>query len=187
MQLIDKYLPEYSFKEVHYREVLASPATVTKNAANYRPENDPFFRKMIGLREMPMRIRNLLSTKRGYQVPPFGLHNFTLLEKQDDAELVYGLIGRFWRPNFGLVTIPDGDAFRMFNDAGTPKLVLRFTATIQNNNITRLETETRVFCPDRASRLKFSPYWYLIRPVSGMIRGRILNNIKKASEGFSHS
>ncbi|MDF5809307.1 hypothetical protein P4123_21785 [Pseudomonas aeruginosa] len=30
---------------------------------------------------------------------------------------------------------------------------------------------TRVFCPDRASRLRFTPYWVAIRPVSGLIAG----------------
>ncbi len=43
-----------------------------------------------------------------------------------------------------------------------------------------LATETRVFCPDRASRRRFTPY--LIRPFSGLIRHRILSVIKGTSE-----
>ncbi|WP_223920280.1 hypothetical protein [Aeromonas caviae] len=46
-----------------------------------------------------------------------------------------------------------------------------------------MTTQTRVFCPDLACRLKFAPYWYLIRPVSGLIRRRILGAIKAESEG----
>ena len=42
--------------------------------------------------------------------------------------------------------------------------------------------ETRVFCPDRTSQLKFTPYWLVIRPASGFIRRRMLSTIKKESE-----
>ncbi|ABJ14701.1 hypothetical protein I5G24_21295 [Pseudomonas aeruginosa] len=44
---------------------------------------------------------------------------------------------------------------------------------------TLLHTETRVFCPDRASRLRFTPYWLAIRPVSGLIRRRLLAGIER--------
>lgn len=182
MSLIDKYLPEYSFKEVHYCNVTANVAAVIEAAAEYQPQNDRFFRSMIGLRELPMRIGSHLSGKRSNTPSPFGLHNFVMLEKQDGSELAYGLVGRFWRPNFGLITISDGDTFRRFNSAGIAKLILSFSAALQNDGTTRLVTQTRVFCPDLACRLKFAPYWYLIRPVSGIIRGRILRDIKKASE-----
>lgn len=182
MQLIDKYLPDYSFKEVHFCDVTANTATVIEAAAEYQPHNDRFFRSMIDLRELPMRIGNYLSGEKLNKPLPFGLHNFVMLEKQDGVGLAYGLVGRFWRPNFGLITIADGNTFHHFNSAGIAKLILCFSATLQDDGTTRLVTETRVFCPDLACRLKFAPYWYLIRPVSGIIRGRILNDIKKASE-----
>ncbi|MDR2310147.1 MAG: hypothetical protein LBE54_04080 [Brucellaceae bacterium] len=181
MSLIEQYLPDYGFREVHFCVIMAKPSVVLHAAAAYQPETDPFFRKMIGLRELPMRIDARISGEQAEVAPPFGLHNFTLLEQRDDA-LVYGLIGRFWRLDFGLVPVGDGQAYRQFNKAGVAKLALVFSTASQGENITRLETETRVFCPDLASRLKFTPYWYLIRPVSGLIRGRILKSIKQASE-----
>ncbi|MCA4125719.1 hypothetical protein LDY98_05140, partial [Pseudomonas aeruginosa] len=49
---------------------------------------------------------------------------------------------------------------------------------------TLLHTETRVFCPDRASRLRFTPYWVAIRPVSGLIRRRLLAGIGAEHPGF---
>lgn len=187
MHLIKKYLPDCNFKEVHFCDVAAKPAKVIEAATEYRPENDRFFRNMIGLREFPMRIGGRLWGHKPDRPQPFGLHNFILLEKQDGNELAYGLVGRFWRPDFGLITMADGEAFRLFNNPDVPKLALCFSATQQKNGMTRLVTETRVFCPNLASRLKFASYWYLIRPVSGMIRGRILNYIKNASESASRS
>ncbi|WP_201742261.1 hypothetical protein [Mangrovicoccus ximenensis] len=43
-------------------------------------------------------------------------------------------------------------------------------------------TETRVFCLDRAAERAFAPYWYLIRPVSGLIRRRLLAMAARAAE-----
>ncbi|MGU3575084.1 hypothetical protein ACLBWZ_06120 [Brucellaceae bacterium C25G] len=187
MSLQDKYLPRYSFKEVHYCDIRANPACVIEASANYQPEHDPFFRRMIFLREIPMRVSNYFHKKQSDKPAAFGLHNFTMLEKNATNELGYGLIGRFWRLNFGLVEISDGEQFIEYNTKGVAKLTLFFTATLQSNGTTRLTTETRVFCPDFYSKFKFTPYWYLIRPVSGMIRSRILKAIKKASELHPHN
>ncbi|MGV2124474.1 hypothetical protein ACQZ4R_15450 [Agrobacterium vitis] len=187
MTLIAKYLPDFSFREVHSCVIAASTGTVISAAADYSPEADPVFRKMIGLRELPTRFASFLKGTQAHLPPPFGLHNFTLLERRDGAELAYGLVGRFWRPDFGLVPIKDGGAFLRFDTPSVAKLVLGFSATGQADGTTLLVTETRVFCPDRACWLKFAPYWYVIRPVSGLIRHRILAAMKRASESASLS
>jgi hypothetical protein len=46
------------------------------------------------------------------------------------------------------------------------KLALGFSVENGSSGKTKLVTETRVHCPDRLSRLSFTPYWILIRPVS---------------------
>lgn len=181
MQLIDKYLPDYGFSEVHGCNVSASPETVLQAAMNYRPETDAFFRSMIALREVPMRALARLRGRKSTVAPPFGLHEFTLLEHKPGEALVSGLVGQFWKADFGLHKIENSEDYLAFRMPGVAKLALAFTVSEQSGK-TRLVTETRVFCPDRRSHLRFTPYWYLIRPVSGIIRGRILNSIRKASE-----
>ncbi|MDR6431572.1 hypothetical protein [Brucella pseudogrignonensis] len=181
MQLIDKYLPDYGFSEVHGCDVSASPETVLQAAMNYRPETDAFFRCMIALREVPMRALAMLRGRKSTVAPPFGLHEFTLLEHKPGEALVYGLVGKFWKADFGLHKMESAEDYLAFRMPGVAKLALAFTVTEQGGK-TRLVTETRVFCPDRGSHLRFTPYWYLIRPVSGIIRGRILNSIREASE-----
>lgn len=91
-------------------------------------------------------------------------------------------MGRFWRPSGNLVPIAGGDAFLAFDEPGIAKLALGFMVTGRQNRGAVLATETRVFCPDRASRMRFTPYWHLIRPFSGLIRHRILSVIKGTSE-----
>lgn len=181
MHLIDKYLPDYGFSEVHGCDVTASPEVVLQAAIAYRPETDAFFRSVIALREMPMRALARLRGRESSVAQPFSLHEFTLLEHQHAEALVYGLVGQFWKADFGLVKIQRAEDYLAFCEPGIAKLVLTFTVTEQAGT-TRLVTETRVFCPDRASYLRFLPYWYVIRPVSGLIRNRILGSIKKASE-----
>jgi len=187
MDLLSKYIPEYSFKETHFRDVSAHPTIVIDAAAAFRPEADAFFRKMIAVRELPMRLKALFGGRQTINPAPFGFHNFILLEKQNGSGLVYGLIGRFWQSDYGLVTVPDAQAFLTFNDPGTAKLVVGFSAIPQGDGRTRLVTETRIYCPDRATWLRFAPYWYLIRPVSGLIRVRILAIIKTMSERSSEA
>ncbi|MUO82227.1 hypothetical protein GOZ78_23980 [Agrobacterium vitis] len=182
MTLLATYLPDYSFREVHSCTIAASTDTVISAAADYTPEADPIFRTMIGLREVPMRLAGFLKGTQAQLPQSFGMHNFELLERRDGSELAYGLVGRFWRFDFGLVPIVDGSAFLRFDAPGVAKLALGFSAERQENGTTRLVTETRIFCPDRATWLKFAPYWYLIYPASALIRRRVLAAIKKSSE-----
>jgi hypothetical protein len=175
MHLTDCYLPEFQFRECHQRQVAASPQQVMAAVQRYQPDQDVIFRALIALRELPARLL------RRAPAAPFGLHNFTRLAQRPDRELAYGLIGRFWQPDYGLVDCADGDAFRDFREAGTPKLLLGFMAQAGTRGRTNLMTETRVWCSDRASQLRFAPYWYLIRPVSGLIRRRILAAIARDS------
>lgn len=176
MQRLDHYLPDYQFQETHSRIIAATPERVIDAAEAYRPESDPFFRRMILLRELPMRLLG-----RQQNRAPFGLQDFTRLQRQD-SQLVYGLAGRFWQSDYGLVSIADGAAFRDFDRPGIARLALGFSAIALDNGTCRLTTETRVYCPDRASRVRFAPYWYVIRPVSGLIRQRILAGIKSIAE-----
>ena len=45
-----------------------------------------------------------------------------------------------------------------------------------------LSTETRVTCGDPASRARFSRYWLVVRPFSGLIRIVMLRAIRRATE-----
>lgn len=79
---------------------------------------------MIALRELPAR----LMPRDKPRPPPFGLHNFCLLE-QDETALVYGLIGRFWQAEYGLVKVADGADFQAFAQPGVAKLALGYAAS----------------------------------------------------------
>lgn len=180
MAIIDSYIGLPNFQERHTLRVVGATEDILAAAENYRPEYDRFFRAMISIRELPTRIGQIFSQHRAAVHTPFGIDNFTLMERGRD-EIVYGLAGRFWEPNFGLIPICDGPAFVALNEPGIAKLAMNFSVQKHCDETSILSTETRIYCVDTAAHRRFAPYWYLIRPVSGLIRRRVLRTIGKLS------
>jgi hypothetical protein len=177
MSLLDKHLPRYQFSERHRTRVRASPEEVMRAVVSSDRPPDRLRDFLLALRTVPSRLL-------GREAPRVGIQSFTPLDWDEKSETVAGLIGRFWRLDGGLVPIADADAFARFAEPGTPKLVIGYRATPDPLG-TLLTTETRVFCPDRYSLLRFASYWMLIRVPSGLIRRRALQAIKAAAEAGS--
>ncbi|EHP39665.1 hypothetical protein OR16_30154 [Cupriavidus basilensis OR16] len=182
MELINRYLPQYQFEEVHGRHIPASPGRVLDIVTQPHVFDDPVARSLITLREMPNRLAGRLGFPSALKhSPAFGLSNFTNLGRDGDRELAFGLAGRFWRTDFGLVSVPDPEAFATLDPMGIAKLVMNFTAEDVGQG-TKLTTRTRVWCRDDAVRQRFNVYWLLIRPASGLIRHRLLSRVYRASD-----
>ncbi|EPF70318.1 hypothetical protein [Acinetobacter rudis] len=176
MSLNVKYLPVYNYCEEHHLDMVGSAAEVMKEILNYQADRDLFFRYAIALRELPHRL--LHKSKQSQKT--FGLDNFTLLEKNGDQEVVFGLVGQFWKLDYGQVVIDSAESFLAFDQLGDAKLILYFSIEQLDDTRCRVTTETRVSCLGAKALSKFRPYWYLIRPVSGLIRHRILKQLQKS-------
>ena len=161
MALLNKYLGQYQFSERHAITIAAPPAD-TGGRGRLRSQARSLFRSMIALRELPAR----LIPRDKPNPPPFGLHNFCLLER-DETALVYGLIGRFWQAEYGLEDVADGPGFLAFAQPGVAKLALGYVVTPLPSGHCRLVTETRIFCPDDASRRRFTPTGILFARSAG--------------------
>jgi hypothetical protein len=184
--IADQLLPTYQFSERHQSVVAADPARVRAGLETL-DDNDAVMRALIALRELPSRIAGALGARNTlWGKPPFGLSNFTPLMRSE-SEIAYGLIGRFWQLDYGLEPVTDAAAFIAFDKPATPKLVLGFQVLTGPNGGTRLVTETRVYCPDRAALLRFTPYWWIIRAASGFIRRRLLTAVKRRAEQTGNS
>jgi hypothetical protein len=181
MNLINRFVPEYQFAEEHSRYIPAPPARVLDVVARPDVVDDPVARVLIALRETPNRLAGRLgfSSKLQHR-PSFGIANFTFLGRDGDHELAYGLAGRFWQSDYGLVEVPDATAFCALDPSGIAILVMNFTAEVEGLG-TRLTTRTRVWCGDDATRRRFNSYWRLIRPASGLIRRRLLKRAHDAA------
>ncbi|SAY46887.1 hypothetical protein KRIGEM_03292 [Komagataeibacter rhaeticus] len=95
------------------------------------------------------------------------------------------LVGAFWHADYGLRSIPSPDAFMAVRQGDLCKLVLGFTVAPISKSRCRLITETRVLCLSDKARQRFTPYWFLIHPVSGLLRRRMLWNIRRIVEQHS--
>jgi hypothetical protein len=178
MSLIEKYLPAYQFAERHDILVAGPPRRILDAVDAYDFDGDRLAPRLMAVRQLPARF---LATFFGASKPAaFGMKSFVPLGR-DDREVAVGLAGRFWRPDGGLVSLPDAAAFAAFSEPGTAKLVMTF-ATEPKGRLTRLVTETRVHCLDRRALVSFTPYWLVIRLPSGLIRRRMLKAIKQAVE-----
>lgn len=181
MSLLDHFLPDYQFSEQHETRVRCAPGELLDLIQGWEPPRDRFLEVAMGLRQSPARLMHALAPSRHPAPKPFSLRSFTPLGRDGDRAMVGGLIGQFWRNDFGLVRIAGPEEFIAFDAPRTPKLVLGFMAEPEGE-LTRLVTETRVHCPDRHSFVMFLPYWLLIRPASGLIRRRMLGAIKTIAE-----
>ncbi|MBJ2347759.1 MULTISPECIES: hypothetical protein [Pseudomonas] len=179
MHLIDSYLPAYQFRELHALDVPTDPPSAMAAILAHRPEDVRLFRYAIKLRELPMRLLGHSQSHRAGQSASFGLDNFTLLQRNGDAEIAYGLAGKLWKADYGQVFIADAEAFEAFNEPGNVKLAINFTCQSLQPGLTRVTTQTRVQCIDADALRSFTAYWYLIRPVSGLIRRRMLKAIAR--------
>lgn len=177
MQLIDSFLPAFQFRERHASVADASPAALLDAVLLPGANDDPWARTFIRLRELPDRLLGSLGAKSGLaQRPGFGIDDFMMLGRDADREIAFGLIGRFWQRDYGLVPLDQPALeFANFSEPGLAKLVLNFSTEVLPDGRTRLSTETRVHCVDRNAQRRFTPYWLLIRPVSGLIRRRLLS------------
>lgn len=181
MQLMRHYLPQFQFAEEHSRHVPAPPARVLDVAARPEVVDDPVARGLIALRELPSRMAARLGMASALRMrPAFSLADFTPLGRDGDRELAFGLAGRFWQADYGLVALPDAQAFAALDAKGIAKLVLQFTAEPEGAG-TRLTTRTRIYCGDAAAQRRFRAYWLLIRPASGLIRHRLLRRVHHAA------
>ena len=108
---------------------------------------------------------------------------FAKLGEVDQEELLMGLIGRFWTLGGDLQSI-DAQSFERFNKPGYARAVWNFYLEPMQTGSTRLSTETRVQCLDKASVRRFKLYWHIIGPFSGWIRNEALRIVKKEAEAL---
>jgi hypothetical protein len=181
MSLLEQFLPNHQFSERHQATVRCRPGELLDIIQNFQPPRDRTGEVAMFLRQVPAKLMHWAAPSRVPRPSPFTRANFTPLARNGDREIVGGLIGKFWRPDFGLLTVNGPSEFLASTPPKTAKLVIGFLAEPVDEN-TLLTTETRVYCPDRYSLLMFTPYWLAIRPVSGVLRRRMLRTIREIAE-----
>jgi hypothetical protein len=188
--LIDDYMPSFDAVERHVVVVRAPPAEVYATLRTVDFSDSAVIRTLLALRALPGRLAGTRTggappEARPRARPALTLDTvlrsgFVVLAEAPGRELLLGVAGRFWTPT-GSRFATDGERFRGPMPPGTARAAWNFTVHADPRG-TRLATETRVQCADRASRRRFRAYWLLVRPFSGLIRRRMLAAIRRAAE-----
>ncbi len=172
-QLIDKFLPDYQFREHHARKVRCRPAQALAAVKTCDLAASAPVRTLFRLRGLP---------SDGMTLAGMEAVGFRLLGERVARELVIGLVGRFWTPSGGIHRFEPAD-FSALDGPVWARAATNFHAVAVSSTITRLTTETRVWCPTAASRRRFRLYWWLIRPFSGWVRIEWLRLVSQQAEG----
>lgn len=159
-------LPVYHHRERHALRVAATAADALAAARETRLEDVP-------LASLLFRLRGLRAAPRGPIWDSLLAQGFQL---QDPSTAT--LIGRPWSPRGGTRRVDD---FLAFAEPGYAKIALELRARPDGGGAL-LETETRVFLTDAASRRRFAAYWLVIRPFSGLTRRLWLRAAKRRAE-----
>ena len=186
MQL-DNFLPTYQFGEFHSVTVKAPPERVFSAIRELRPaELSPVIFWLLNIRELPARLTGKQAPNVA-QAGPFleQLYQggFIPLAGQPGREIVFGLVGQFWKLTGGDDPyIPDTQAFLEFKDPDFARVAANLLVTEDGNGRTQCSTETRVYVPEPSTRRKFAFYWRIISMGSAFIRVLWLRAIKKKAE-----
>jgi hypothetical protein len=179
--LIDDFLPGYDVRERHRTRVRAPISEVYQAVRQFDIGGAKLTMFLMRLRGM----RAGLSSPSCFTLDDFLKRRFILRGERPNEELLLGLVGRFWTPSGELLRL-DAREYRSFSEPGYAKAAWNFSLSEQPDGCVLLETETRVFCLDEASRRRFRLYWLLIGAFSGLIRREMLRAIKRDAES-SHA
>lgn len=183
--LLDEIQPKYQFYQKRVEYVEASPAVVYKNIWNYPINGSLPFKVLIGLRNLPSRLVGKGSYLPGGELTVSRWLNethFVLLAEKENEEIVFGLIGQFWKPLYGRVLrIPEVEKFIEFDEPGFIKTAANFFIESQDNGA-RLSIEVHVYATNETALRGFGYYWRLIELFGGLLRTDMIRRIKSRAE-----
>lgn len=177
--MLDEFLPSYDVHEVHSLSTTASPAAVMEAIHALTPVEVPVLVALMAIRSVPTLLSRRRPSLRGRLLDGFRRGGFVELHGAPD-ELVFGGVGRFWRPAGGLLRVNPAD-FRDFAEPGFAKAAFNFRLERVDGH-TRVTTETRIATTDEHARRRFGTYWRVIHPGSVLIRIAWLRAIRRRAE-----
>jgi len=183
MKLIDKYLPNFEFRE-HLTTLVASPPTKAYKAMRSFDFSRPWMiRTIFSTREFLYGVFSIHKKKTDSSV--FGplvksalKLGWTVLEEVPNRELVVGAVTQPWAAEVIFQGLQGSD-FIAFTKPGFAKIVWNIEVEEIRPNLTLLATETRVALTDPNSRRKFRLYWFFFSPGIRLIRWIALRTIKR--------
>jgi hypothetical protein len=176
---VDELSPTYDVAARYDILVQASPAETAAALENTDFSESRLTKLLLSLRTLG---RRRIDSNAGTQVERLRRAGFIELASVPQKEIVFGVVGRFWRSDSGIITGLSAEEFIDFHTEGYAKAVWNFAIAAESERMSRLSTETRIQPFGRSARWKFRAYWLIVGPFSGIIRKEILALVKRKAE-----
>lgn len=181
---LDELLSSYDVAARYEILVQASPSETAAALEHTDFSGSRLTRLLLGLRTLGKRRPD---AKAGTQVERLRRAGFIELANVPQKEIVFGVVGRFWRPDSGIITGLSAEEVIAFQTEGHAKAVWNFAVFAKSDKTTQVVTETRIQTFGRSARWKFRAYWLVVGPFSGIIRKEILALVKRNAEAAARA
>jgi hypothetical protein len=185
--LLDSYLPKYDFNEVHSMAIQAPCEKIFHALKELTPsELSPVFRILFAIRSLPARLMGQDDETFAPSRPLWDqmYENGFILLAESERELVFGLIGQFWKlAGDESIHLANAQEFVEFDQPDYAKAAANFIVSENDGDDSlTVTTETRIHIAEPKTRKKFATYWRIIYPGSAWIRRMWLKAIKRRAE-----
>ena len=181
--ILDSLMPDYDVALAEHVVVSADPATTWRAARelDLLTVHSTLLDAAMWIRGLPAHL-----VGRAVPVPPRlvvadGELPGWLVLGESGHEIVFGAVGRFWRPVITWRDITRAD-FAGFDEPGWGKIAADFAVTPHGTR-TLLTYECRTATTDSVARRRFRRYWWVVRPFAAHIMRATLRTIKARAEG----
>ncbi len=197
--LIDELLPEFDATIIEHVVVDAPPDVVfrTTREMDFMQIRSPITDAAMFARTLPSKIGRVFGREEAAPPTPPAMRLSDMFDEGSEAqeglaewvglgeapgrELVFGSIGKVWKPNIEWAHFDAAD-FRDFDDLGYAKIAAGFSVRSYGAGRTLLSYEARTEATDAEARDKFLRYWGVVRRfVSPIMRGA-LSTVKSLAE-----
>lgn len=182
--LIDGFVPRYDVIE-HHEILVQAPAQVAYEAVRRLDlARSRVVLALLAIRGVPHLLRGRIRPARHLDLDFLLRSGFVLLAEKPGVELVFGVVGEFWRPTSGIRPV-DASEFAAFDEPGYAKAAWNLAVIPGTDTDSVVLTETRVVCTDARARRRFLRYWRVIGPFSALIRRRLLHFVRDDAQRLS--
>ncbi|WP_051684119.1 hypothetical protein [Blastococcus sp. URHD0036] len=192
---IDEVMPRFDANVVQHVVVNAGLLETYRAVLDADLMDNRLTHLMIAARDLPNRVRGKEAEQHpdGPQPstpPTFRMRDadgadsgWVVLRNDPGVEFLVGLVGRFWRRDYGIERVSPED-FASFDGPGYAKTLAGFALHPYGQGRTLLTYESRTLCTDAAARRRFAAYWLVLRPfVQLMLRGALVSMKRHAEHG----
>lgn len=186
-QYIDKFLPEYSFNEVHTVRIKATPDEIKKVLHETGVQDIPVIHLLMKIRGIADENVDMSdrASKSNFGTDTFTTPDFNFFILSDEEFLTFMILKSSILTKTKTAAPPEvnsPDEFLGFDKPGYVKVAVNFRFISNGNDETLVSTETRVHGSGRVDGQRFARYWRIIYPGSAIIRRVWLDTIKRKAE-----